>query len=128
MNTQSSNHKFERIPTSSHYQRVLEYENYVRQRKLAVNQKMIFKYDDVKLALTRKQSIVLKLVALGLSNTRIAQELGLKDATVKLVIYRLMKYLQTVLFEPVDRFYLIIVAQKLESDNTSYNNEQTLKH
>lgn len=123
MSNSNSKYRLEKKLENSGYQRVLEYENYIRQKKLATNQKIIFEYNDMYLGLTQKQINILKLVAKGLSNIKIAEELSLKDATVKLIIYRLTKYLERVLFERIDRFYLIIVAQKLQLDDQLRNTE-----
>ena len=91
----------------------LDYENYVNERKLATGQRILFDYSGVKIGLTRKQIEVLKLVAKGFSNIKIAQCLSVKEASVKLLIYSLMKNLEEVLEENVDRFYLVVIAQQL---------------
>lgn len=98
---------------TSYYHFLLDYENYMKARKLAMNQKTLFVLNDTKLAFTPKQLEVLKLVAKGFSNLKIAKMLVLKESTVKIIIYRIMKYLEEVLYEKIDRFYLIIVAQQL---------------
>jgi len=117
----NSKYRVEKKSENSSYQRILEYENYIKQKKLVTNQKLIFEYNDMYLGLTQKQIIILRLVAKGLSNIKIAEELDLKDATVKLIIYRLTKYLERALFEKIDRFYLIIIAQKLQLDDALNN-------
>lgn len=99
--------------TSQSYSRDLNYEDYLRLRKSATNQKSIVEYMNIGFSLTQKQIEVLKLVALGFSNVKIAQILDAKEATIKLLIYRLTKRLETILGEKVDRFYLVIIAQKL---------------
>lgn len=121
MNSYDSEFRIDRKPIDSGYQRTLEYTNYIKQRKFLTNQKIVLKYDNLTLALTEKQAVVLGLVAKGLSNIKIAHELVLKETAVKLIVYRLMKYLESTLFENIDRFYLVIVAQKLKSDNDFYN-------
>ena len=121
MNSYDSEIRIDRKPIDSGYQRTLEYTNYIKQRKFLTNQKVILKYDNLTLALTEKQAIVLGLVAEGLSNIKIAHELALKETAVKLIVYRLMKNLESTLFEKIDRFYLVIVAQKLKSENDFYN-------
>ena len=98
---------------NSAYQLMLEYKNYMRQRKFAWHQKYVFSFRDINIGLTKKQIEVLRFVGKGFSNAKIAQELSKKEATVKLLIYRLMKYLEKILYEPVDRFYLVIIAQEL---------------
>lgn len=99
---------------SSLFHRILDYENYVKQRKLATNQKFIFNYKGIKLAFTQKQVSVLKLVTKGYSNIKIAQILNAKEATIKLLTYRLMKYLEAILYEKIDRYYLVVIAQGIE--------------
>lgn len=99
---------------SSSYQLILDYQNYLNQKRLATNQKIAFFYNDIQLAFTPKQIEVLKLVAKGFSNAKIAKRLSAKEATTKLLIYRIMRYMEGVLFESVDRFYLVIIAQKLK--------------
>ncbi len=121
MSNANSKYRVEKKSENSSYQRILEYENYIKQKKLVTNQKLIFEYNDMYLGLTQKQIIILRLVAKGLSNIKIAEELDLKDATVKLIIYRLTKYLERALFEKIDRFYLIIIAQKLQLDDALNN-------
>lgn len=94
----------------------LDYDNYLNERKLAVGQKILFYYDGIKIGLTQKQINVLKLVAKGYSNMKIARCMAVREDSVKLLIYRLMKYLEEVLEENVDRFYLVVIAQQLELD------------
>lgn len=106
----------DRRPESSLFHRMLDYETYLKQRKLATNQKFILHYKNIQLALTKKQIEVLSLVAKGLSNMKIAKELNLKESTIKILIYRVVKYLEEILYERIDRYYLIIVAQGLDLD------------
>ena len=94
----------------------LDYDNYLNERRLAAGQRILFYYDGIKIGLTQKQINVLKLVAKGFSNIKIAQCLSVKETAVKLLIYRLMKYLEEALDESVDRFYLVVIAQQLELD------------
>ncbi|OGI06431.1 MAG: hypothetical protein A3I68_01380 [Candidatus Melainabacteria bacterium RIFCSPLOWO2_02_FULL_35_15] len=94
----------------------LDYDNYLNERKLAVGQKILFYYGGIKIGLTQKQINVLKLVAKGYSNMKIARCMAVREDSVKLLIYRLMKYLEEVLEENVDRFYLVVIAQQLELD------------
>ena len=103
-----------RNPQSSPFELFLDYENYIEKRKKSVNQKVEFDYNNTKLELTPKQINVLKLVAQGFSNAKIASELSIKSAAVKLSIYRIIKYLEDNLHERIDRFNLIVLAQKLD--------------
>ena len=103
----------------SSYQLMLDYENYLKERKYFTNQKTIFHYKETKLALTPRQVEVLKLIAMGFSNVTIASILTTKEATIKLFVYRLMKYLEAVLYESIDRFYLVIIAQQLDLERGS---------
>lgn len=91
-----------------------DYEEYINQRKLLLYQKRIYEYKGIKLALTDKQANILKLVAKGFSNIKIAEVLDKKESTIKLSVYRIMKYLEVMLDENVDRFRLVIIAQELE--------------
>lgn len=101
------------------YELKLEFENYLRQRKKFANKKLVFEYNETKITLTKKQIKVLFYIAQGYSNQKIAKELGTRETAVKLLIYRLMKYLESTLYEQIDRYYLIIVAQKLHLENFS---------
>ena len=94
-------------------QREIEYQNYFSYRNTLANQKIVLSYKDSNLEFTQKQIEILKLIAKGFSNAKIANHLLKKEATVKLLVYRLMKYLENVLNEKVDRFYLVIIAQEL---------------
>ena len=93
-----------------------DYDNYLTEKKLALGQKILFNCNGVKIGLTQKQINVLKLVAKGFSNMKIAQCLSVKETAIKLLIYRLMKYLEETLEESVDRFYLVVIAQQLALD------------
>ena len=101
---------------SSHLEFQRDYDNYLNERRLAAGQRILFYYDGVKIGLTQKQINVLKLVAKGFSNIKIAQCLSVKETAVKLLVYRLIKYLEEMLSESVDRFYLIVIAQQLDLD------------
>lgn len=94
----------------------LDYDNYVTERRLAAGQKILFHYEGIKIGLTQKQINVLKLVSKGFSNIKIAHCMSAKETSIKLLIYRLMKSLEEVLGERVDRFYLIVIAQQLALD------------
>ena len=100
--------------TESPDELMLDYENYLRNRKLAINQKTVFIYNGAEILLTQRQIMVLQLVAQGFSNSKIARKLGVKVSAMKLLIYRLMRSLERVLCENIDRFYLVIIAQRLE--------------
>ncbi len=94
----------------------LDYDNYLNEKRLTSGRRILFNYNGNKIALTQKQINVLKLVAKGFSNAKIAQCLSIKEQAIKLLIYRLMKYIEKVLYESVDRFYLIVIAQQLGLD------------
>lgn len=55
----------------------------------------------------------MEFVAKGYSNIKIAKELGVTESSIKLFIYRLMRKLEKRLSETIDRFYLVIIAQRL---------------
>ena len=97
----------------------IDYDNYLSEKRLTSNQRILFNYNECKIGLTPKQIKVLKLVAKGFSNLKIAQCLGAKESSVKILIYRLMKFLEKMLNESVDRFYLVIIAQQLGLDEYS---------
>lgn len=96
------------------YELLLEYKNYLKQRRLLTNKKVLLDYKGTKIALTKKQIALLGLVAKGFSNTKIAQELLAKTSAIKQAIYRLTRYLEKNLYEHVDRFSLIIHAQQMD--------------
>ena len=48
---------------------------------------------------------------------KISKELNMKEATTKLLVYRLMKYIETETKERIDRFYLIIIAQQFNLED-----------
>ena len=104
------------VQLSSPLEFKLDYDNYLSEKRLMSGQRILFDYSGVKIGLTRKQIEVLKLVAKGFSNIKIAQCLSVKEAAVKLLIYRLMKYMEETLEETVDRFYLVVIAQQLGLD------------
>ena len=95
------------------HQMMLDYQNYLKQRKLLKNKKTVFLYKETQLAFTPKQIKILKFIAKGFSNIKIAQSLMMKEPTIKILVYRLMKYLEGVLCEHVDRYHLIIIAQEM---------------
>lgn len=98
----------------SSYPLVLDYENCLRERRLTANEKIIFDYKDTEIGFTQKQIEVLRLIAKGFSNIKIAKILRMKEAAIKLSVYRLMKYLEVTLEEKIDRYSLIIIAQELD--------------
>ena len=93
---------------------MLELQQSIIKKALSPNRKIICSYKGVRIALTGKQIEVLKLVAKGFSNSRISQQLKTKEPTLKLQIYRLMKYLESNILENIDRFYLVVIAQQIE--------------
>lgn len=99
----------------------LEYETYIKSRASAINQKSPINYKNHKLFFTPKQIEVLKLIAKGYSNRRIAKDLSLKETTLKLLTYRLMKYIEDITHKTIDRFYLIIIAQEIISEYKTIN-------
>lgn len=111
---------FKRRRKCSSYQLMINYHNYIKQKQLNFGDKIMFKYKDLRFSLTPNQAEVLRLVAKGFSNMKIAKKLSKKEVTIKLFIYRLMKYLEDVLYESVDRFHLVIIAQGLILDSESY--------
>lgn len=92
---------------------MLEYCNDLDEKRY-LQGKVVCNYKGISIGVTPKQVEVLKLVAQGFSNTKIAKKLGVKESTIKLLIYRLMKHLERRLYESVDRFYLVIIAQQLD--------------
>ncbi len=98
---------------SSPYEKLLAYNTYVKKKKANKCNKLPADYNNIKLSLTSRQIQVLKLVALGLSNCRIAKRLNCTESAVKLVIHRSVKYLERVICEDIDRFSLIIIAQQI---------------
>lgn len=111
---------FKRRRKCSSYQLMINYHNYIKQKQLNFGDKIMFRYKDLRFSLTPNQAEVLRLVAKGFSNMKIAKKLSKKEVTIKLFIYRLMKYLGDVLYESVDRFHLVIIAQGLILDSESY--------
>ena len=93
----------------------IAYENTLKIKAFKSYQKCLFVYKGKKVALTEKQIKVLRLVSCGFSNSRIAKTLNIKEPTVKILIYRLIKYLEIALDENIDRFYVIIIAQEMFS-------------
>ena len=124
MEEQSQNNNFRKRTVNSGFNVMLDYKNYLKQKRLYPSNKAIFAYKGVKIALSQKQIRVLKLVAQGFSNIRVAHELSMKETTIKLLVYRLKKYLESVLYEDVDRFYLVIIAQELESEKENVSSDK----
>lgn len=89
------------------------FEKYIKLKKLNLNQKILINYKGTRIGFTERQIKVLKLIAKGLSNIKIAEKLQAKESAIKLLVYRLMKYLEEMFYERVDRYYLIIIAQEL---------------
>lgn len=108
------------------YELILDYENYLQEKKLLASRKIVFDYKDTKLGFTEKQIEVLKLIAKGFSNIKIAKKLKIRESAVKLLVYRLMKYLETILSESIDRYSLIIIAQELDLDQEITNHRCTV--
>lgn len=102
---------------------MLEYETYIKTRASIINQKFPINYSNYNLRFTPKQMRVLELIAKGYSNRKIAKTLLIKESTLKLITYRLMKYLESIRRENIDRFYLIIIAQEIvvEYEKTNSN-------
>ena len=94
----------------------LDYDNYLNEKRFSLNQRILFNYNGNTIGLTQKHIKVLKLVAKGFSNAKIAKCLGAKESSIKLLIYRLIKYLEEGLDESIDRFYLVVIAQQLGLD------------
>ena len=101
---------------SSPYEKLLDYNNYVEQKKASKHHKVPVNYNSVQVRFTSRQIEILKLVAQGLSNTRIAKKLECKETAVKLIVYRIMKNLEDILYEDIDRYYLVILAQQFKLD------------
>ncbi len=100
--------------SSSPFEFKLDYANYVSEKRFTSGRRVLFDYNQNKIALTQKQINVMKLVAKGYSNRKIAECLPAKESAVKLLTYRLMKDLEEELCEKIDRFYLVVIAQKLK--------------
>ena len=81
--------------------------------KLGVNKRYLIKYREVDLLFTLKQIEVLSLIAKGFSNSKIAKKFKTRESTIKLMVYRLMRYLEDALGEKIDRFYLVILTQEI---------------
>lgn len=118
---------FKRRHACSAYQLRLAYKNYLKIRKLKTHEKVMFYYRGVELGFTQKQLEVLKLISRGFSNVKIAQKFKVKVATVKLLVYRLMRYLERILGGNIDRFYLVILAQELDLDHCMFNGNGIVK-
>ena len=87
------------------------------ERVLFINRKILYIYKGKYLAFTAKQIDILHLVSLGYSNMKIARKLSMKEPTVKLITYRIMRYVERTFKEKVDRFSLIVIAQRLGVSN-----------
>lgn len=85
--------------------------------KLIVNKREIFFFREMELSLTQKQLEVLKLIAQGHSNAKVAKIMQSKESAIKISIYRIMKYLEHKLNSKIDRFYLVVLAQKILIEN-----------
>lgn len=101
-------------PESSPYEKLLDYNNYIEEKRASKHHKIPVDYNNVQVRFTSRQIEILKLVAQGLSNTRIAKKLNCRETAVKLVIYRITKNLEEILYEDIDRYYLVIIAQKFK--------------
>ncbi len=78
-----------------------------------VSKKRTLSYNGTKVDFTKRQIAIMGFVARGYSNIKIAKELGVTESSIKLFVYRLMRKLEKRLSETVDRFYLIIIAQRI---------------
>ena len=114
MSLQSKN-KFESYCHKIQYPiREADFDPSLNSNKSIKYQRKIFYHKGNNITLTEKQINLLRLVAKGFSNIKIARELNKKESAIKLSIHRIMKYLEVILNENIDRFYLIIVAQELD--------------
>lgn len=91
----------------------LDFETFSNHKRLLRN-KVIFNYKGINLGFSEKQALVLRLIANGFSNSKIACELNIKESTVKILVYRVMRYMEAILLEDIDRFSLVIIAQGLQ--------------
>jgi len=91
-----------------------DYESYLKHKRLWANRKYLLKYRHFRIALTQRQIIVLKLVARGFANSKIAQLLRVNEPAVKLSVHRLIKYFERVLEEKIDRFMFTVIAQQVD--------------
>ncbi|OGI20814.1 MAG: hypothetical protein A3B68_09790 [Candidatus Melainabacteria bacterium RIFCSPHIGHO2_02_FULL_34_12] len=114
MNEELSHSELERKVEASPFERLLDYDNYLKQKKILLTKKTLIYYRGTYVALTEKQISILKLIAKGFSNLKIAQKLAVRETAIKLLIYRLMKYIGDVLHEKTDRYYLVIIAQEMD--------------
>ncbi|GEM_PF-2164022 len=101
---------------SSPYEKLLDYNNYIEQKRASKHHKIPVDYNNVQVRFTLRQIEILRLVAQGLSNARIAKKLDCKETAVKLVVYRIMKNLEEILYEDIDRYYLVVIAQQFKFD------------
>lgn len=88
--------------------------------KKTIRHKICFVYNSTTLAFTQRQFYVLDLIAKGYSNSRIAIERSVREEAVKIFVHRLIKKLEESLHEKVDRFSLVILAQKLKAEYDLY--------
>jgi DNA-binding CsgD family transcriptional regulator len=89
--------------------------------KLSINKRYLIKYRKADLLFTLKQMEVISLISKGFSNLKIAKQIGIRESTIKLMVYRLMRYLEDALGEKVDRFYLIILSQEVVKIRSELN-------
>ena len=89
--------------------------------KLSINKRYLIEYRKVDLLFTLKQMEVISLISKGFSNSKIAKQIETRESTIKLMVYRLMKYLEDALGENVDRFYLIILSQEIVKIGSEVN-------
>ena len=108
---------------SSPYEKSLALANYINQKKASKYHKIPLDYNNIQIWFTTRQIEILKLVAQGLSNTKIARKLDCKEVAVKLIVYRIIKQLEAILYEDIDRYYLVIIAQQLKFDTEFSSNE-----
>ncbi len=81
--------------------------------KPGINKRFLVKYKDLDLLLTFRQMEIISLISMGYSNLKIAKKTKVRESAVKLMIYRLVKYLDRILEEKIDRFYLIVLSQEI---------------
>ena len=89
-----------------------------RYKRPPKSEKIILNYKETKMEFTKRQLEVMELVAKGFSNTKISHILKTNESTIKLLIYRIKKYIECITLERIDRFYLVIIAQELSLDSS----------
>lgn len=99
---------------------IANYRDYINHKMLTCGEKLVFSYKGLKLSFTPKQVEVMRLVAKGFSNGKIARMLSKNESAIKLLIHRITNYLEEILHENIDRFYLIIIAQRLNLEKEYY--------